>query len=433
MKSEAKIGARQRPKMPYDYDAALNMHALGPGEPALSEWRAAGLRLPDTQKIRDYRLARVRAELRRRDIPAIVLFDPLNIRYATDSTNMQLWISHNAARYCFVAAEGPVVVFDYHQCEHLSSHNPLIDEVRPARSWFYFSSGDRLAADARDWAAEIVDLLRASGGDGKSIAADKLNPEGAHFLQDAGVTVHCGESVMEHARMVKSDEEIAAMRCAIFACDRAIDEMKRHATPGISENRLWAYLHAENITRGGEWIETRILNAGPRTNPWFQESSSRPIRPGELLAFDTDLIGAYGICVDISRTWLIGADKPNAAQQTLHDMAVAQVESNIARIRPGVTWRELSAQSLTYCPQTYRRYSSLYHGVGLCDEYPSVAFIDRWQDGDDVNIVHPGMTLCVESFIGRHDGGEGVKYEEQVLVTERGAEKLSHYPSALLP
>jgi Xaa-Pro dipeptidase len=39
--------------------------------------------------------------------------------------------------------------------------------------------------------------------------------------------------------------------------------------PGMTENDVWAELHKSNIRRGGEWIETRILSSGQRTNPWF--------------------------------------------------------------------------------------------------------------------------------------------------------------------
>jgi Xaa-Pro aminopeptidase len=76
---------------------------------------------------------------------------------------------------------------------------------------------------------------------------------------------------MEIARSIKCEEEIKAMRCAIVACDRSIDIMKAHMVPGVSEQRLWSYLHAENIARGGEWIETRIMASVRDTNPWFQE------------------------------------------------------------------------------------------------------------------------------------------------------------------
>jgi Xaa-Pro aminopeptidase len=43
-------------------------------------------------------------------------------------------------------------------------------------------------------------------------------------------------------------------------------------------------------------------------------------------------------------------------------------------------------------------------------------------------VIEAGMTLCIESYMGAADGREGVKLEEQVLVTERGAERLSQFP-----
>jgi Xaa-Pro aminopeptidase len=380
--------------------------------------------------VRAYRLQRVQQMLRERNLTAILLFDPLNIRYATDSTNMQLWTMHDAARYCFVAAEGPVIVFDYHECEHLSTHNPLIDEVRPARSWFYFSSGAAVDRHAREWAAEIADLMRGTGG--MRLAVDRINPEGASHLSQFDVKIVNGEELMENARLIKCPDEIAAMRCANAACDSAINVMREHVQPGVSENRLWSYLHAENIARGGEWIETRVLSAGPRTNPWFQESSSRPVQAREMLAFDTDLIGPYGVCVDISRTWLVGADNPSPAQKDLYERALEQVQNNISLLRPGISWEELVKRALVYPHETYRHYSVLYHGVGLCDEYPAVPYPHQWEDEVLEDGVKDGMVICVESYIGRRDGGEGVKYEEQVLITQTGVERLSTYPVDLV-
>ena len=87
----AKIGALQTPSQEtIDYAKSLNLHTLGPGDLATNEWAAAGLVLPDLPAIRRYRLERIRAQLREFDYAGIVLYNPLNIRYATDSTNMQL-------------------------------------------------------------------------------------------------------------------------------------------------------------------------------------------------------------------------------------------------------------------------------------------------------------------------------------------------------
>ncbi|TIT85525.1 MAG: aminopeptidase P family protein, partial [Mesorhizobium sp.] len=240
----------------------------------------------------------IRAELKRRDYAGALLYDPVNIRYATDSTNMQLWVAHNPTRHCFVATEGPVVLFDYFSCEHLSDHSGVVDEVRPAVSWMYLYSGELTSLKVRRWAAGIADLVAQHGGGNHRIAVDHINPEGAEELARLGVSIGNGEAVMESARLIKSPDEILAMRRSIVACEAAMGEMERALKPGISENELWAELHRGNIARGGEWIETRLLSSGPRTNPWFQECSSRVIKEGDLVAFDTDLIGPYGFCAD---------------------------------------------------------------------------------------------------------------------------------------
>ena len=151
---------------------------LGPGALALGEWQALGLELPDLAALRAYRLARVRAQLAARDCAGIVVTDPINIRYTTDAANMQVWCLHNAARYAFVATEGPIVLFDFHGCAHLAEPLPLVDEVRPARAWYYFHSGPRLAEHAGLWAAELADLVRAHGGGNRRLAIDKADRAG---------------------------------------------------------------------------------------------------------------------------------------------------------------------------------------------------------------------------------------------------------------
>ena len=106
---------RQQTTDPLEDRAANEGHRriLGPGEPALSEWAAAGLALPDLEGMRNWRLGHTRAQLSRRGLAGALLFDPLNIFYTVDASNMQVWVLHNQARYVFVATDGPVVLFDY--------------------------------------------------------------------------------------------------------------------------------------------------------------------------------------------------------------------------------------------------------------------------------------------------------------------------------
>ena len=276
-------------------------HALRrEGNPAEQEWAAAGLDAPDLDAMRAYRLGRLREQMRAADVAAMVVADPINVRYATDSTNMQVWCSHNAVRYAFVATEGPMIMFDFHGCGHLSNHLSLIDEIRPAISYIYFIVGTREDERARDWASEIADLVRQHGGGNMRLAVDRLDPLGMLHLQREGVEVVPGLSICEEARKIKGPDEIRALRRSVAATEQGLAQMWRALEPGMTENQLWSILHAESIARGGEWIETRLLASGPRTNPWFAECSDRVIEAGDVVAFDTDLIGPYGYCTDIS-------------------------------------------------------------------------------------------------------------------------------------
>jgi Xaa-Pro aminopeptidase len=412
---------------------------IGPANPAQREWAAAGLAEPDFDVIRRYRLERLRAELKRGDFAGALLCDPLNIRYATDVANMQVWCLHNATRYVFVATEGPVILFDYAQAMHLSADFPLIAETRPCKAWFYMYTGSQTAErdGARAWSAEIADLVRAHGCGNARLAVDKCEPLGIDMLRTEGVLPVASQEFCEEARKIKHPEELKAMRRAVHTCEVGMAEMWRHLHPGLTENQLWARLHEANIARGGEWIETRLLASGPRTNPWFHECSDRVIEAGDMVAFDTDLIGPYGYCADISRAWVCPNAKPTTRQRTLHALALEHIAYNAALLRPGLGFHDFIDRSFQL-PDEYLkgRYGVVMHGVGLCDEYPSILYRENKASALD-GVFEPGMVICIESYVGSERdagrGGEGVKLENQVLITETGIEVLDKFPMDLQP
>ncbi len=407
---------------------------IGPTQLAFREWEAAGLTLPDLPRMREYRWRRLVEAIVARGYGGLLLFDPLNIRYATDSTNMQLWNSHNPFRACLVCADGHMVVWEYKNSPFLVTFNPLVKELRTGASFFYNVCGDRTAQDAGAFAGQVDEVMRAHAGANRRIAVDKIMVHGLRALERAGFEVMEGEEVTERARAIKGADEIAAMRCAHHACEAAIAEMEaftRGSVPlgTVSEDDVWAELHKGNIRRGGEWIETRLLASGPRTNPWFQECGPRIIQPNEMVAFDTDLIGAYGICIDISRTWWVGDARPSNAMVSAMGHAMDHIRENMAMLRPGVTIRELTHGGHKLDDRYWKqKYSCKMHGVGLCDEWPFVPYPDGWVDGAFETALEPGMVLCVEALVSPEGGDFSIKLEDQVLITEAGHENLTRYP-----
>lgn len=382
----------------------------------------------DKPALRAWRLERVREKLRERDLAGILLYDPLNIRYATDTSNMQVWTMHNHVRYAFIATDGPVILFDYHATKHLSEGIEVLDEIRPATGYLYFSGGDKSDARAAKFAAEIDDVMREHCGQNRRLAVDKIEPIGLFALQKHGIELRNGQEVMELARYVKNDVEIQAMQESIDACEIAMRRMRDVFEPGITENYLWSVMNQVNAELGGEWVETRLLTSGPRTNPWFRECNDRVIERGDIMSFDTDLVGPGGYCCDISRSWLCGDGKPSDEQRWLYEVARKQIEDNIAMLKPGMSFREI-AEKGSALPEDCvgNRYSVLMHGVGLCDEYPAIYYdIDHDEYTYD-GVVEANTVMCVESLIGRVGGRECMKLEEQVLITDNGVKRLSTF------
>ena len=385
---------------------------------------------PDETALRLGRLARLRAEMARHDFAALVLTDPHNVRYATGARNMLPFVLRNPARYVFVPQEGPVVLFEFAGCEHLERDNPAIDEIRVSTTVSYVARGPLLDETAKAWAREIAALMRRHCPGETRIGLERIDARAVGYLAEMGFAILDAQAPAERARSIKTPEEIACSRrsmASVMAAERALQDAAR---PGITENALWAEFHRHVIANDGDYVETRLLSSGERTNPWFQETGARTIQAGELIAHDTDVIGPHGYYVDFSRTFLCGDGRPTAEQRTLHRLAYEQIQHNMALIAPGRTFREITEAAWTI-PEPYyaRRYYLMIHGIGAAGEYPYIVYEADYDSGQDYDgIVEPNMTLCIESFIGREDGGEGVKLEEQVLVTETGIELMSTFP-----
>ena len=383
----------------------------------------------DLDAVRMYRLNRVRQQLRKRDLAGALLFDPLNIRYATDATNMQIFCSRYEGRSAFVATEGPVVLWDFGDWPFLVEGLPTIDDYRAMPPFYFFWGGGSCSDNAKKFVSEVRDVVHSSAGQNRRIAVDRCGLLATRTLEDAGLELVEGQGLMELARSLKSEAEIALIEHSIHVGETAIANMRQLMEPGITENALWAKLHETNIALGGEWIETRLLASGPRTNPWFHECSMRPIEKGDMVSFDTDMIGPYGYICDMSRSWICGEVKPTAAQARLYQLSNEQIHFNIDLLKPGLSFHEF-AQKAWPMPDEFKkgRYGVTIHGTGLSDEYPAIKYIFDFEENEFDGIFQPGMTLSVESYIGSVHGGEGVKLEEQVLITETGCRKLTSYP-----
>jgi len=361
-------------------------------------------------------------------VTAILTSDPISILYSTGARNMTIHGFTGPDRFMLLFADGYTILFEFAGCEHLAADLPEIDEIRPApgitakKTLLY---ADQVAA----FADEIHSVYAGRLGSGERRIAveklefpmtDSLRAKGFHLL-DAGPTI-------QMAMAIKQEAELEAIRQAMSVVESATRELERTISPGVTENEVWAAFHRGLIAHGGEYVVTRLLQAGERTFPYFFESSDHRLRSGDLVCFDTDAMSLHSYSIDFSRTFLCGDDAPTPQQRTLYGLALEQLEHNAANLAPGKSFEEFARQAYDV-PERYRDYGyyQLAHGLGLAGGYPNVPRIGEGPYGLPGEML-PGMVLCIESYIGDPDTRQGVKLEDQYFIHHDRVERLSRYP-----
>lgn len=383
----------------------------------------------DLVAVRRYRQARVRAEMAKRGIAAVVLMDPVNIRYATGTRNMQVFSQRNGpARYLLLTGHRSIL-FEFTGCAHLATGYETVDEVRPALTASFVAAGPAIAERERAWAKAMAGEIAELVGPDARVGFERVNAGTAVALAAEGLEVVDAQEPVEMARAIKSAEEMKCVRASLRATELGVARLRNAIRPGQTEAELWSVLHQAVIAQNADYCETRLLNSGPRTNPWFQETGSRVIGENELIALDTDVVGCHGYYSDFSRTFHSGPDAPSAEQRELYKFAHEQVHHNLDILEPGMTFRDYAERAWDIPEQFFEnRYYLSAHGCGMTGEYPYLYHRADFPDAGYDGVIEPGMTICVESYIGTAGGREGVKLEQQVLITDAGIELLSNFP-----
>ena len=383
----------------------------------------------DLAKVRLYRQSRVRSEMENRGIAAVILSDPVNIRYATGTRNMQVFSSRNTpSRYVLMTTDR-TILFEFTGCAHLANGYETIDEVRPARTASFVAAGPKIAEREKLWSVEMAATISELVGSGVNVGLERMNAGASIALAEQGLRIVDAQQPVELARAIKSNEELKCIRASLRATEIAVGKLRDAISPGQTENELWSVLHRSVIAQNGDYCETRLLSSGKRTNPWFQETATKVIGENELIALDTDVVGCHGYYSDFSRTFHSGLGKPTESQKTLYKTALEQVHHNMDILKAGLSFREYADRAWNIPDKYYaNRYYLSAHGCGMTGEYPYLYHHGDFPDAGYDGVIEAGMTICVESYIGEDGGAEGVKLEQQVLVTESGTELMSRFP-----
>jgi len=375
------------------------------------------------------RLANTRRFMSSLDVPVMLLRDPFNIRYITGASNMSVFNLCVPARYLLVFADGPTILFDYLGGEHLAVDLPTVDEVRTAHGLSHVSSNGFLAAEVESMANEIAALVREQMGDISALAVDSIPFAAVDALRKKGFRISDADVPMSRTRRVKLPLEITYMREAVRRTVGAVQQMEAELRPGMTENEIWSIFIGALVAGHGEMVVTRLLESGPNTFPYFQECGTRVIQDGYLVCLDTDAMAFESCSVDFSRTFLAGDGPGRPEQRDLYRRAHEQLQHNVSLIGPGASFEEV-ARNAWVVPEEHRssRYYCIGHGLGMIGEYPNLPFYTPGVPYPLDDAFEPGMVFCVESYIGSERSGQGVKLEDQLLITETGVEVMNDYP-----
>jgi len=365
--------------------------------------------------------------MRAHGVPALLTSHPINILYACGARNMTVFSLMGPFRMVLLFADGPTILYEFAGCEYLAEGLDGVDEVRVAPGVTALSGPDYLAA-ARRFASEIAALCRVQGA-GSGLAVEGFDPPVTDALRMAGLRLSDATEVFSDARRIKTPVEIAVMREAVRRVEAAAADLEAAIAPGVSEVEVWSAFHRHLIATEGEYVSTRLFQSGSRTFPYFQEAGARRMQPGDLVCFDTDALGWQGYAVDFSRSFLCGDVPASAVQRDLYSRAHEQLQANAALLGPGISFEDF-ARAAWPVPAENRGwgYYCLAHGLGLCGEYPYVPHAFAEHPYDFPGGFEPGMVMCVESYIGTEAAAQGVKLEDQFLITDTGAERMTTYP-----
>lgn len=393
----------------------------------------------NVDRMREYRIKRTKEQLVKHNVGAILAINEWNMRYIT-GTWVPSWTTPSSGlRYAMMPATAKAPIL-YEQGDigyHTRNIAPWLDKVKVAMTgagWIGRIMGPNYNEVQRDkLVKQIIDDLKEYGVEKEVLALDTWDPALVEGFQKAGMKVSpIGSLLMLEARKIKNQDEVECLRVCCTIGEAIFDAIKENLRPGIRENELMGIAHKVAYDLGGEVYSGMLVTSGPFGWPNSRYASDRIIRPGDIVYVDVYNTAFLGYKICYYRTFSCGPASQEAKDD--YKTAVDWLYSAIDIVKPGVTTKEL-AEKWPPGPEVWGDILTKFedqtagnnwgHGIGLqLYEYPII-----WREAslNDPLPLEPGMTFAIETQHGR-PGKHGVRIEEMIHVTEKGFEKLSHYP-----
>lgn len=352
------------------------------------------------------RVARLRAEMRRRSLDAVIVTHRAHVQYLSGFSG--------SSGFVLVTPRKTLLVTDFRYAEQ------AVDEVR---------AGVRCLI----WKQSPYDDLRISGvvGPGMTVGYQESSVTIAVLdaMRTAFKKVRFAKTGDLVARLfiAKEAHEIQAIRAAARIADRVYKEILETVRPGMREAELAAELSYRGRCHGSEGDAFDVIVAsGPRGALPHGRASARRIRRGEMVTVDFGCT-VRGFHSDMTRTFAVGRPRPEAGE--IHALVLQAEQAGVRSARSGMSNRELDEVCRSLIRDAgYGEYfgHGTGHGLGIdVHEAPGISFKAVEEP------LIPGMVVTIEPGVYL-PGRFGVRIEDDIVITERGRDVLTGSPRELI-
>jgi Xaa-Pro dipeptidase len=374
----------------------------------------------DWNLLRKSRLEKLWDIMRNKELDAILLTLSYNVRYATDFRPL-FGPFYVYDRYAAIVPreKKPILFMTEPEVELkcVSKRMPYIEDVRKV---YQFSSS---LHSIRKWASTIKETLKDYSIEDGRLGFDYLSFMAYQELKRELEKIELVPAFnwITEARVTKHPEELKVMMEAVHIVEIGMRAALDSIREGMKEYEVGAHALFAMALNGMEVAtHSPSIRAGENAAIFQRIATGKRIRNGETVIID---LGAMygGYCADFCRTTVVG--KPNDKQKHMFSTLIKCHLETIESIRPGEKVSEIDKRLRESIRKGgYPDYpGGTGHGIGMCLGEPPL--IPPPSEDGDIELK-PGMVICLEPGIFI-PGVAGVKVEDMVLITEKGAQILT--------
>jgi len=386
----------------------------------------------DIERLRQDRLNRIKAALKKSELGALLCFDMNNIRYIT-ATHIGTWAMDKLVRFSLLPQDDEPILWDFGSAaRHHQIYCPWLGERSRAGISTLRGATNPGSGLADDVAKKIKLELEKRRLQNEPVGVDVIEMPVLFALQAQGIKVVDGQQLMHEVRKIKTQDEITLLNTATMMVDAAYDELYRFMKPGVKENECVGVVSKVLYDLGSEHVEGVNAISGERCSPHPHVYTDRVLRPGDPAFFD--ILHSYnGYRTCYYRTFAVGSASP--AMVDAYKRSRDYMDAAISIVRPGITTADVvklwpKAQEFGFANEEAAFALQYGHGVGLSIWEKQI--FSRLVSLDHPEVIEEGMVFALETYWPASDGWSAARLEEEVVVTKDGCEVITRFPSEKL-